>query len=260
MARERASFDRLVVLDGGEGGRMSRFAALARSLGLIAGMMIAGCETHPQSGPGAGGSAAAAPASASGREVAFACEDGSRLAVVFTGGTATATDAHGRSIHLTQQESASGIRYEGEGYALRGKGEDIDWTMADGNALACSASKSPLAGSHWQLVEFRSADGKFEAPADPTKYVLELLVGGRLAMQLDCNRASGRWTASATGAAGGVIMLNAPAMTRAMCAGPSWDSRLAADLLSARTYTLEGDRLSVTLENHSAYVWRRMPA
>lgn len=237
---------------------MSRFAVSAGSLGLIAGLLLAGCETHPQSGPGA--VAAPTPASTSRRDVAFACEDGSKLTVVFAGGTATATDPHGRSIHLTQQESASGIRYEGEGYALRGKGQEIDWTMADGNALACSASKSPLAGSHWQLVEFRSADGKVELPADPSHYVLELLVGGRLAMQLDCNRASGRWTASATGAAGGVIILNAPAMTRAMCAGPSWDSRLAADLLSARTYTLEGDRLSVTLENHSAYIWRRLAA
>jgi len=193
-------------------------------------------------------------------DVVFACEDGSKLTVVFTGGTATATDARGRTIHLTQQESGSGIRYAGEGYGLRGKGDEIDWTMADGNALACSAGASALAGTHWQLVEFRSADGRIEKPADPSRYVLELIVGGRLAMQLDCNRATGRWEAHSTGPEGGVITLNAPAMTRAMCPGPSWDTRLAADLASARTYALDGERLSVTLENRGVYVWRRLPA
>ena len=228
---------------------MARFAAV---LALCGGLALAGCQTHPE-----GGAAAAAPAT--GRSVAFACEDASKLTVVFTGGTAIATDAHGRVVHLVQQESGSGILYEGEGYALRGKGEEIDWSTADGNALACSASKSPLAGSHWQLVEFRSADGKVEKPADPTRYVLELIVGGRLAMQLDCNRATGRWQAHSTGPAGGVITLNAPAMTRVMCPGPSWDTRLAADLASAKTYTLGGERLSITLENHSIYVWRRLP-
>jgi heat shock protein HslJ len=203
---------------------------------------------------------AAEPAPAVEHDVAFACEDGSKLTVVFAGGAATATTAQGRTIHLVQQESGSGILYAGEGYALRGKGEEVDWTMADGNALACSASSSVLAGSHWELVEYRSADGKVETPADPAKYVLELIAGGRLAMQLDCNRATGRWEAHKTGPAGGAIVLNAPAMTRAMCLGPSWDNRLAADLASARTYTLEGDRLSVTLENHGVYVWRRLPA
>lgn len=231
---------------------MTRFAALARTLGLAAGLMLASCETHDEGG---GAAAARAPE----RRVAFACEDGTKLTVVFAGGTATATDAQGRVVHLTQQESGSGILYAGEGYALRGKGEEIDWTAADGSALACSASKSPLAGSHWELVEFRSADGRTERPSDPTHYTLELIVGGRLAMQLACNRATGRWQAHATGPAGGAITLSAPAMTRAMCAGDSWDTRLARDAESAETYALEGERLNVTLAGGGVYVWRRLP-
>lgn len=236
---------------------MTRFAALSLSVGLSAGLLLGGCEPHPEVGAPA---PAPRPAAAAQHNVAFACEDGSRLTVLFEGSAASATDAHGRTIHLTQQETGSGILYEGEGYALRGKGDEIDWTMADGNALACSASTSALAGSQWELVEFRAADGKVERPADPTRYVLELIVGGRLAMQLDCNRATGRWEAHSTGPSGGVITLAAPAMTRAMCLGPSWDTRLAADLASAKTYALDGERLSVTLENHSVYVWRRRPA
>ena len=225
--------------------------SLTCSFGLIAGLALAGCQTPPAT------DTAVAPGAP--HDVAFACEDGGKLTVVFTGAAATATDAHGRVVRLAQQESGSGILYEGEGYALRGKGEEIDWTQADGSTLACSAGTSPLIGSHWELVEFRAADGRSERPSDPTRYVLELIAGGRLAMQLDCNRATGRWTASATGPTGGVLSLNAPAMTRAMCLGPSWDTRLAADLASAKTYTLEGDRLDVTLENHGVYVWRRLP-
>jgi hypothetical protein len=48
-------------------------------------------------------------------------------------------------------------------------------------------------------------------------------------------------------------------MTRAMCMGDSWDTRLARDLASAKTYKLEGERLDVGLADGSIYVWRRLP-
>jgi hypothetical protein len=63
----------------------------------------------------------------------------------------------------------------------------------------------PLAGTRWQLVQFQSPDEGTLKPNDPTRYVMDLMADGRLAMQLDCNRAVGRWEVRPTSAAGGSI-------------------------------------------------------
>ena len=136
----------------------------------------------------------------------------------------------------------------------------MTWTAAGGESKACSAGNSPLAGTRWRLVQFRAADGKTSAPANPERYVMELQVGGRLGMKVDCNTASGRWEAHASGPGGGAISMGAPAMTRAFCLGDSWDSRVARDIGMARTYTLDGDQLDVVLsENSGTYRWKRLP-
>jgi membrane-bound inhibitor of C-type lysozyme len=223
---------------------------------LVACLMLAGCaaETHPPAGD-----VAATPAAP--RTATFACEDGSSLTVQFESGTATATVTNGRTVHLAQQETGSGILYEGDGYALRGKGQEMTWTAADGTSLACSAAKSPLTGTRWQLVQFQSPEDAIgvEKPAYPERYVMELQVGGRLALQLDCNRATGRWTAYPASPTDGLISLAAPAMTRAACLPGSWDTRLARDLAYVHSYTLEGDRLHLALKIDSGiYTWRRM--
>jgi heat shock protein HslJ len=184
------------------------------------------------------------------------------MTVRFQSGTATATAAHGRAIHLAQREAGSGILYEGEGYTLRGKGEEMTWTTAGGASLACSAAAtSPLTGTRWELVQFQSPEDAIgiEKPADPTRYVMELQAGGRLALQLDCNRATGRWEAHPTSPTDGLITFAAPAMTRAACLSASWDTRLARDLQHVHSYTLEGDRLHLALIVDSGiYTWRRM--
>jgi heat shock protein HslJ len=88
---------------------------------------------------------------------------------------------------------------------------------------------------------------------------MDLMVDGRLAMQLDCNRAVGRWEARSTSATGGSISFGETAMTRAACLQGSMDTRIADDLERVRTYTLGGDRLNLVLEaNGGVYTWRRM--
>jgi heat shock protein HslJ len=218
----------------------------------LAALMLAACSAATGPSPDMTGQV---------RSVTFACEDGARLAVSFHGGTATLTDPQGRAFHLAQQETGSGILYSGEGQTLRGKGEEMTWTAPDGTPRACSAAHGPLVGTRWRLVEFRSSDAKSgtEKPSDPARYVLELLVGGRLAAQLDCNRATGRWEAHPTSPTSGSISLAAPAMTSAACLPGSWDTRLAHDLALVRSFTLDGDRLTLALqEGGGVYTWRRM--
>ena len=124
---------------------------------------------------------------------------------------------------------------------------------------AAAGAVSALADTHWQLVQLQSSEVGTLKPDDPTRYVMDLMVGGQLAMQLDCNRAAGRWEARPTSATGGSISFGATAMTRAACPPGSMDTRIASDLDRVRSYTLDGNRLSLALEaNGGVYTWRRM--
>jgi len=194
------------------------------------------------------------------RTVVFACETGDKLTVTFTEGAATVADAKGRTFHLAQQETGSGIDYQGGGRELRGKGEEATWTGPDGAPVMCSAAHSPLVGTRWELVELQSSDKNVGTvrPADPSKFTMDLMAGGRLAMQLDCNRAAGAWEAHPTSDTAGALSLGEPAMTRAMCLTGNMDSQVASQLGRVRTYQLQGDRLILGLEaNAGAFTWRR---
>lgn len=124
------------------------------------------------------------------------------------------------------------------------------------------APASSLARTKWQLVQFQSMDDTIGTikPRDPTVYTMELMADGQLAMRLDCNRATGRWEAQAASPMDGQIRFIQPAMTRAMCLGPSMDDRIARDLEFITSYKLVGDTLNLALKMHSGiYTWRRIP-
>jgi hypothetical protein len=127
---------------------------------------------------------------------------------------------------------------------------------------AAASAHSPLAGTRWRLVQFQSPEEAIglKKPYDPDAYIMELSPDGQLAVQLDCNRAAGRWEAHATGTDQGSISLNAPAVTSAACLRESWESRLARDLAFVRSYTIIGDTLNFALKLDSGiYTWRRIP-
>ena len=118
-----------------------------------------------------------------------------------------------------------------------------------------------LAGTKWQLVQFQSMDDAIGTikPADPTKYTMDLMYDGKLAMQLDCNRATGSWKAQPASPTDGQITFNAPAMTRAFCGEQSMDTRIARDLGFVVSYKLVGDTLNLALKMDSGiYTWRRV--
>lgn len=127
--------------------------------------------------------------------------------------------------------------------------------------LITQPASASLEGTKWQLVQFQSMDDAIGTikPADPTVYTMELMPGGQLAMQLNCNRATGRWEAQAASPTDGHISFIAPAMTRAMCLGPSMDERIARDLEFVTSYKLIGDTLNLALKMDSGiYMWRRI--
>jgi heat shock protein HslJ len=223
--------------------------------------------------------AAAAPrepqtsgASAAG-QVEYLCDGGQSLSVTFEDKAARIAEPSGRRVTLDQRPAASGIFYEAGGESLRGKGQEITWSRAGASPLTCrSTSAEPaapasgaqnvpgLSGTRWQLVQFQSSDDAIGTikPEDPTRFTLELAADGRVAMRIDCNRATGRWSATPTSPKGGSLSLGPLALTRAACPGAQAD-RLAADGPRVRSYTLAGETLNLALlADAGVYTWRRV--
>ena len=118
---------------------------------------------------------------------------------------------------------------------------------------ACMGPQSPsspqaglpakLAGTSWQLVEFQSTDQSIGvlAPADPSTYQMTLNADGTVSMKLDCNQASGTWTATALTADNGSLAFGPLAMTKAFCPPPSMSDQIARDSASVRSWTRQPD-------------------
>lgn len=207
------------------------------------------------------------------RKADFVCDGGQRLSVTFDAKAAHLVDRSGRRAVLTQQPAASGIWYESAGESLRGKGQEVTWSRPGQAPLVCRSSAggdgsstplpAPVAGltdTRWQLVQFQSSDDAIGVikPQDATRFTMELAADGRVAMRVDCNRANGPWTATATSATGGSLSLGPLAMTRAACPDRMGD-RLAKDIPRVRSYTLKDDTLNLALEADSGvYTWRRL--
>jgi heat shock protein HslJ len=108
-----------------------------------------------------------------------------------------------------------------------------------------------LAGTGWRLAELRSG-GAAERPADTSRYTMQFAADGTVALQLDCNRATGGWKSPGPGQ----LSFTPLAMTRAMCPPGSFDTRIAGELGDVRSYALVGDRLTLEREGGSI-VWVR---
>jgi heat shock protein HslJ len=136
-------------------------------------------------------------------------------------------------------------------------------------ALGCTPndSREPdvvLAPSSWRLVEFQSMDDAIGTtrPGDPSRYTMTLADDGTVAMQLDCNRASGTWSAEpGADGASGAFTFGPLAMTRAFCPPPSMDQSIAMQTGFVRSFVLRDGRLYLSLmADGGILVWEPDPA
>jgi uncharacterized lipoprotein YbaY len=74
--------------------------------------------------------------------MAFACADGSRPSAAFSilGELAFLESDGGRPVALRAQPAASGFRYDGDGYSLRGKGREAVLRRPLGSDIHCQAA------------------------------------------------------------------------------------------------------------------------
>jgi len=117
-----------------------------------------------------------------------------------------------------------------------------------------------LAGTSWQLYEIRPTDpaAGVIAPADPSKYQMVLHEDGTVSMTLDCNSASGTWTALASDAGSGSFTFGPLAMTRAFCPPPSLSDQIAGDTGAVASYEMVEGKLSLRLAVGGSYLWEPM--
>lgn len=115
-----------------------------------------------------------------------------------------------------------------------------------------------LAGTSWQLQAIQSMDdaqGTTRVP-DKTYYTVSFGRDGRVAMRLDCNRATGSWRAEPASTSSGSLQFSALAMTRALCPPASLDTRIARDMPYVRSYVLKEGRLYFSLQaDGGIYEW-----
>ena len=112
-----------------------------------------------------------------------------------------------------------------------------------------------LSGTAWRLVEFRSTDDGVgrQRPADSSLYTMSLEGNGVVNMKLDCNRATGTWTATGIGGSFGFGALR---MTRAVCRQPSLDAQIARHTEYVSSFILRDGLLYLHLvADGGTYVW-----
>lgn len=134
--------------------------------------------------------------------------------------------------------------------------------------FSCSSNQTlpanPLPGTAWRLAEIQSMDDAIGTakPTDPSLYTMELNADGSVAMQLNCNRASGTWSSEPAGdGSSGGFAFGTLASTRAFCPPPSLDGQITMQAQYIRSYLIKDGRLYLSLmADGGIWVWEPSPA
>lgn len=102
--------------------------------------------------------------------------------------------------------------------------------------------RAALSGVAWEWKEFLGGDDTIVQPGHPEHYSVTFLPDGALAIQADCNRATGVYTVD-----GAQIALEVRGVTRAMCSPGSLEQPYLRDLSDVTSLVLRQGRLYLAL-------------
>jgi heat shock protein HslJ len=123
-----------------------------------------------------------------------------------------------------------------------------------------SADDNPLAGTSWRLLGFESTDDAIGLvrPDDPSNYIMRLNGDGSVTMRINCNFASGTWSAEpGDNGASGRFVFGPLAVTRAPCSPPSMEQSIASLAEFIRSYLLRDGMLFLSLKaDGGIYAWQ----
>jgi heat shock protein HslJ len=97
---------------------------------------------------------------------------------------------------------------------------------------------------------------------DPSRYTMHLNVDGSVALRLDCNSATGTWTAEAgADRSSGTFEFGPLAATMALCPPPSVDGQATKQAPYFRSYLLKDGRLYLSLmADGGIFAWEPLEA
>lgn len=96
------------------------FGRLLPSLGLFA---LAACATTGEAG----------------RTVSYTCDRGPVLTIEYKGDTARIVSPDGRGVVMPQRETGSGFWYQSATHGIRGKGDELSYTIGRMAPMTCRA-------------------------------------------------------------------------------------------------------------------------
>jgi heat shock protein HslJ len=148
------------------------------------------------------------------------------------------------------------------GKAAPGDTPQAPRAAAGGTPASAPAGGAPLAGTAWRLVEIQSMDDAIGSTrvADPSRYTMRLNADGSVALRLDCNSATGTWSAEAAApdASSGRFEFGPLAATMASCPPPRLDEQVTKQAPYFRSYLLKEGRLYLSLmADGGIFVWER---
>jgi len=128
--------------------------------------------------------------------------------------------------------------------------ESGDLVLTPGQGAAEGAAtltlRQSLIGTVWTWTVFQSSDESEIVPDDPTRYTIEFLKDGTVALGVDCNRGRGVYTRD-----GSSLTIEVQILTRAMC---------GEDSLHDEYLRLLGDVVSLTFADGSLHLALMMDA
>ncbi|MCK0129107.1 META domain-containing protein [Erythrobacter sp. F6033] len=134
-----------------------------------------------------------------------------------------------------------------------------------GGAMLLSACQSygppphPLDDTSWRLADVETSGTSTQLTQElSSRHRLTFRDGGRLVLQLDCNRGNADWSASMPQVGNGSISIGPVASTKALCPRPTYGEELAAELPTANGFTLTPDGSSLIIRaSEAVYVFAR---
>jgi len=119
------------------------------------------------------------------------------------------------------------------------------------SGCATTTEKVPheLTRHTWNLIQIAPRDAGSTILTYPQQARHQLLfeMDGELLLTLDCNRGNANWSADDPRDGSGSLEIGIVASTRALCPSPTFGEQLAADLPSARSFSLQSGGQSMTI-------------
>jgi heat shock protein HslJ len=106
-----------------------------------------------------------------------------------------------------------------------------------------SGSQPSITQGVWLWLRSEYSNDTSVASPDPSKYTLSFQADGRLALQVDCNRGTGRYTQN-----GAQLTVDPGATTLIACPPGSQDQVFLRDLRNVATYVFDGENLVLNLK------------